>query len=69
MFTSILMLGSLHMKYPAHMNVAFLLPATHLAQWPESASELCRPSDRCLSEKLVPTFADIGCHVVSVTDP
>jgi hypothetical protein len=37
--------------------------------WPESASELHRPSDRPLSAKLVPTFADWGCHVVSVTDP
>jgi hypothetical protein len=37
--------------------------------WPESASELHRPSDRRLSAKLVPTFADRGCHVVSVTDP
>jgi CBS-domain-containing membrane protein len=37
--------------------------------WPESASELYRPSDRRLSEKLVPTFADRGCHVVNVTDP
>jgi hypothetical protein len=36
--------------------------------WPESASELYRPSDRRLSAKLVPTFADIGCHVVRVTD-
>jgi hypothetical protein len=36
--------------------------------WPESASELYRPSDRHLSAKLVPTFAGIGCHVVSVTD-
>jgi hypothetical protein len=36
---------------------------------PESASELHRPIDRRLSEKLVPTFADRGCHVVSVTDP
>jgi hypothetical protein len=32
--------------------------------WPESASELYRPSDRRLSAKLVPTFADRGCHVV-----
>jgi hypothetical protein len=31
-------------------------------------SELYRPSDRCLSGKLVPTFADRGCHVVCVTD-
>jgi hypothetical protein len=37
--------------------------------WPESASELYRPSDRRLSAKLVPTFADRGYHMVSVTDP
>jgi hypothetical protein len=35
----------------------------------ESASELYRPSDRTLSAKLVPNFADRGCHVVSLTDP
>jgi hypothetical protein len=36
----------------------------------ESASELYRPSsDRLLSAKLVPTFTDKGCHVVSMTDP
>jgi hypothetical protein len=37
--------------------------------WPESASELHRPRDRCLSTKLMPTLADRGCHVVNVTDP
>jgi hypothetical protein len=37
--------------------------------WPESASELFRPSDRRLSAKFVPNFADRGCHVISVTDP
>jgi hypothetical protein len=37
--------------------------------WPHSASELYRLSDRLLSAQLVPTFADRGCHVVSVTDP
>jgi hypothetical protein len=37
--------------------------------WPESASELYRPSDRRLSAKLVQTFAERGCHVVSVMDP
>jgi hypothetical protein len=37
--------------------------------WPESASELYRPSDHRLSAKLVPTFEHRGCHVVSVTDP
>jgi hypothetical protein len=35
--------------------------------WPESASELYRRSDRRLSAKLIPTFADRGYHVVSVT--
>jgi hypothetical protein len=30
---------------------------------------LCTPSDRRLSAKLVPTFANRECHVVSVTDP
>jgi hypothetical protein len=35
----------------------------------ESASELYRPSDRRFSAKWLPTFADKGCHVVSVMDP
>jgi hypothetical protein len=35
----------------------------------QSASELYRPSDHCLSAKLVPTFADRRCRVVSATDP
>jgi hypothetical protein len=35
----------------------------------ESASELYRPRDRRSSAKWLPTFADRGCHVVSVTDP
>jgi hypothetical protein len=39
------------------------------AQWPEPARKLCRPSDRCLSVKLVPTFADRGMCAVSVADP
>jgi hypothetical protein len=37
--------------------------------WPESASELYRPSDCRLSSKLVPTLADRGCCVVSAADP
>jgi hypothetical protein len=37
--------------------------------WLESASELYRPSDQRLLAKLVTTFADGGCHMVSVTDP
>jgi hypothetical protein len=42
---------------------------TKQTPWSESASELYRPSDRRLSAKWFPTFADRGCHVVSVTDP
>jgi hypothetical protein len=36
--------------------------------WPESASELYRPSDSRLSAKLVPTFAVRGSHVISMKD-
>jgi hypothetical protein len=32
-------------------------------------SELYRPSDSRLSAKLVPTFVDRGCNVVSATVP
>jgi CBS-domain-containing membrane protein len=45
-----------------------LLAWDHSTPWSESANELYQPSDRRLSAKL-PTFADKGCHVVSVTDP
>jgi hypothetical protein len=34
-----------------------------------SASELYRPSERHFSAKLVPTFTDRGCRVVSAMDP
>jgi hypothetical protein len=37
-------------------------------KWPESASELYHLNDRRLSAKLVPTFADRGCHMGSVMD-
>jgi hypothetical protein len=48
-----------------------LLVCSHnkLTPWPYSVSELYRPSDRRLSAKVVSTFADRECHVVSVTDP
>jgi hypothetical protein len=42
---------------------------TKQTPWPESASELYRPSDRRLSAKLVVTSANRGSHVVSVRDP
>jgi hypothetical protein len=37
--------------------------------WLDSASEMYRPSDRLLFAKLVPTFANRECHMISVTDP
>jgi hypothetical protein len=37
--------------------------------WLWSMSELYRPSHRYLLAKLVPTFADRGCRVVSAMDP
>jgi hypothetical protein len=37
--------------------------------WPEFANELYRRRGSRLSAKLVPTFADRRCLVVSVTDP
>jgi hypothetical protein len=37
--------------------------------WLESVSELYRRSNHCLSAKLVPIFANRGCHVVIMTDP
>jgi hypothetical protein len=44
------------------IRIVRLLKETPLS---ESASELFRSSDRHLSVKLVPTFADRGCRVVS----
>jgi hypothetical protein len=40
-----------------------------ITPWPSSASELYRASDCRLSAKLVPTFEDTRCLVVSATDP
>jgi hypothetical protein len=37
--------------------------------WPWSARELYRPSDRRLSAKLVSTFVDRRCCVISTTYP
>jgi hypothetical protein len=45
-----------------------ILDFHNLTLWLEFASELYRPNDRRLSAKLMPTFADRGCHVVNVTD-
>jgi hypothetical protein len=42
---------------------------TNLAPLSQSASELYWLSHRSMSAKLLPNFADSGCHVVSATDP
>jgi hypothetical protein len=47
----------------------FCGPNKQQTPWPEPESELYRPIYRRLSGKLVPTSAERGCHVVSVTDP
>jgi hypothetical protein len=46
----------------------FSTTTTKQAPWSESANELYWQSDRRLSMKLVLTFADRGCCVVSTTD-
>jgi hypothetical protein len=51
------------------ISFALKMLAEKKTPWSESASELYRPSDRRLSSKRLPTFADRGFHVVSVTDP
>jgi hypothetical protein len=45
---------------PAVLNLRVLLPGLKATPWPESASELHRPSDLRLSTKSMPTFADRG---------
>jgi CBS-domain-containing membrane protein len=49
--------------------ITYSVDSKQTTPWSESVSELYQPSDRRLTAKLVPTFADRGCHVVSVTDP
>jgi hypothetical protein len=46
----------------------FRKPTNKKAPWSESASEQYLPSDRRFSAELVPTFADRGRNMVSVTD-
>jgi hypothetical protein len=51
--------------------VAQAVSAAHYRKtpWPESASELNRPSDSRSSAKLAQIFAHRGCQEVSVTNP
>jgi CBS-domain-containing membrane protein len=43
--------------------------ANKLKTKPRGLSPRANYTDRATAAKLVPTFADRGCHVVSVTDP
>jgi hypothetical protein len=56
-------------QVPLYIYIYIYIDKNKQTPWSESASELYRPSDRRLSLKWLPTFADRGCHVVSVTDP
>jgi hypothetical protein len=47
-------------KYCAVKCVCLQVLITKQTPWPESASELYRPSDRRMSAKLVSTFTDRG---------
>jgi hypothetical protein len=51
------------------ISFTVLYPTKKQIPWPESANKLFRQSDLRLSAKLVPTLADRGCHMGSVTDP
>jgi hypothetical protein len=57
-----------HKSIPSHPISLRWITKLNYTPWSESASELYRPSDRRLSAKLVPTFAERGYHVVSVTN-
>jgi hypothetical protein len=52
-----------------HCLITTFLNRADYTPWHYSASELYRSSDRRFSTKLVTTFADKGCSVVSATDP
>jgi hypothetical protein len=51
------------------MQWDILVTMAQRIMWLESACGLYRPSDIRMSAKLVSTFEDRWCHVVSVTDP
>jgi hypothetical protein len=63
-------LQALWRKHRNKINALFSRHCTKkIPPWLESERELYRPSDLRLSTKLVPTFTDRGCHMVSVMDP
>jgi hypothetical protein len=50
-------------------SLSYITKKTKLNSVALVASELYRPSDRSMSAKLVPTFADRGCRMGIATDP
>jgi hypothetical protein len=66
-------MASSHFSFEIHIFSVVILSVSLInsstTPWLESAGELYRPSDLRLSAKLLPTIADRGCYVVSVTDP
>jgi hypothetical protein len=67
---SVVQVSSIFMIYVTHfgLNIRWRIASETKTPWPQHSNELYRPSVHRLSAKLVPTFADRGCHVVSVTD-
>jgi hypothetical protein len=53
----------------AQMNIIHMQTTNKQTPWSESTSELYQLSDSRLSAKWLPTFANRGCHVVSMTYP
>jgi hypothetical protein len=53
------------------IKTIYTSPASYrkITPWPESASEIYRPSDGRLLANLVPNFAFRGCYVARAADP
>jgi hypothetical protein len=65
--TAIISLLALYMGFPVDSSCSGFEKLS--ADFCNIYSVMYRPSGRRLLAKLVPTFADRGCHVVSATDP
>jgi hypothetical protein len=66
--TAVVFIASLHHALISQLH-KFTTKIRKLSGLSPRANYADRPSDSRLSAKLLSTFADRGCHVVSVTDP
>jgi hypothetical protein len=69
---SVFVFGAFETKvalFPVLTFIVYLCVHCYWPHWPQSASELYRPTDSRFSAKLVPNIRDIGCRVVSAMDP